>query len=94
MEVICHDFKTLVRCDICNVSHEGCELRGPVDKTEAAFARRSNVLLSIYDAKTGKTMTCKARLVGFSRKEGRWSYRIRWTECPAILQQTEQVQIA
>ncbi len=86
VEVVMHDFHHLVTGNLSSLTESGCELiceeheeAGPV------FAERSRLVLNLLDPKTGRAMNVAASLSQVARKDGHWSYQLRWDQVPEIL---------
>jgi len=85
IQAICHDNRTLISGVIRNVTEAGCELLCTVDTGTPAFPKKAQITLNLSDEVTGRTMNVTVRLIGVSRRDGAWSYRIKWKQLPEIL---------
>lgn len=84
IEAVCHDSHHLVTGMLRSMTDSGCELVSR-DEEGPVFNRRAPVVLNLLDPRTGKTMNVRARLSQAARKEGRWTYRLQWDQCPEII---------
>lgn len=85
IQAVCHDNRTIISGTIRNVTESGCELMCRLDTGTPAFPKKAQITLNLSDEATGQTMNVAARLIGVSRREGAWSYRIKWKKVPEIL---------
>lgn len=84
IEAVCHDRHQVVSGILERMTDEGCDLISE-DEHGPAFSKRTLLLLSLVDTESGKSMNVHARLTQAQRRDGRWSYRLHWDECPALL---------
>lgn len=82
--VICHDSRGVVAGHVRDVTETGCELCTDDTQATPKLGCRSYVILNIHNPETGRSTSVPARLTDAYRAEGRWTYKVRWSACPAI----------
>ncbi len=86
IQVVCHDFQTLIAGSLAQITETGCELLSTDLGGNPKFTPQSRLILNLLNEKTGQAMNVQAKLLGVARVEGAWSYKLRWEHCPELLQ--------
>ena len=85
IQVVCHDYRSIVSGTLRNVTQTGCEIVSADSSSSPRFPDRGNILINLLNEQTGYCMNVQAKLAEISRNEGAWTYRVRWERCPDIL---------
>lgn len=83
---ICYDHSGLITGTLSEVHDWGCELVAfNANPTSPEFPRKSWARLNLFDEQSGRSHEIQVRLTGVCRRDGAWTYRIRWAGVPEIL---------
>ena len=80
-QALCHNFRYAVSGEVNSMTETSCELKIDLESGKT-FPKNTNLLLNIYDPKTGKTVNVKARLIDSVREGNGWLYHMRWDSRP------------
>ena len=85
LSAVCHNHRNLIQVRMESVTDDGCELWTRHDEASPLFVQKSNVILNLFDEKTGASSNVEGRVSGVSRRNGEWVYRVRWNHCPEMI---------
>ncbi len=84
IHAICHHGQTLINGILLEITETGCDLKSFSTSSGPDFALKTQVILNLFNEKTGQSMNTQARLIGYIRRDSVWIYRVRWRSCPEI----------
>lgn len=85
IHALCHDGRNMIAGSLVSIDERGCEFQSGEAGTMPEFPSRARVMLDLYDELSDQHASVPAKLAGVSRKNGGWSYEIRWSARPPIL---------
>lgn len=83
IEVLCHDFRNIVKGHMNEPTQLGFTLLTEKDAHPPKLGGEGKVILNLLNKDSGEMVTVPAEITGVQRTGDAWSYQVRWGDLPA-----------